>query len=388
LNTNQYVIVRPDHLFLLYRQSVGLVNSGPPRIFEDLSPNLKLPAGFPLTLTIYPLGTPPLSYQWQFIGANLTNSSRIAGAQTQSLTVAPAFSGDVGTYRVIVTNSLGSATSIVCSMTVGRDAFSAAAGWTRNGNATPVTNNSVKLTDGNGGEASSLFLNYPQYVGAFLASFIYQDVGGGGADGCAFVLHNAPPGPSALGGGGGSLGCNGISPSLAVEFNIYSSYGAGMAVRPNSQTGPPYAGTGSVNLAGGHPIGVSLFYNGAILSATLTDTVTHATFATNTAVNIPALLGTDIAYVGLTGADGGIASTQVITNFQFASLASLTVGTTGTNTVVTWPNSVSGFVLQRTLAPGAPWLAVTDSVVLDSAGNNAVTIPPQTGARFFRLATP
>jgi hypothetical protein len=30
LNTNEYVVVRPDHLFLLYRQAVGLVDSGAP----------------------------------------------------------------------------------------------------------------------------------------------------------------------------------------------------------------------------------------------------------------------------------------------------------------------------------------------------------------------
>lgn len=54
LNTNEYVIVRPDHLFLLYQQAVGLVDSGAPRIVGDLPANLKLPAGFPLALTIYP----------------------------------------------------------------------------------------------------------------------------------------------------------------------------------------------------------------------------------------------------------------------------------------------------------------------------------------------
>jgi hypothetical protein len=389
LNPNEYVVVRPDHLFLLYRQSIGLVDSGAPRVFEDLPLTSKLPASFPLTLAIYPLGSQPMTYQWQFNGTNLTNSAHVAGAQTGSLVVSPAFPGDAGQYQVIVSNSLGSATSVLCGVTIGRDAFSAAAGWTRNGNAGPVANNFVRLTDGNGGEASSVFLNAAQYVGAFVASFTYQDVGGGGADGCAFVLHNAAAGPSALGGGGGSLGCNGITPSLAVEFNIYSSYGVGMAVRANSQTGPPYTPAGSVNLASGHPISVLLSFNGTTLSTTLTDLVTHAAFTTNSAINLIGFLGTNVAYVGMAGADGGISSTQGITNFQFTSLTSLSGRTTETNTVVlSWPNSAGGFVLQQTPALGSPWTVATDSVVLDSNGNNRVTIPAQAGTSFYRLATP
>jgi hypothetical protein len=272
---------------------------------------------------------------------------------------------------------------------VGRNAFSAAAGWTRNGNAGLMTNNSIKLTDGKGSEVSSAFLNYPQYIGAFRASFTYQDVGGGGADGSAFVLQNAPAGPLAIGGGGGSLGCNGITPSLALELNIYSP-NVGMALRANSTTGPPYMSTAPVNLAGGNPINVSLSYNGTTLSITLTDLVTHATFATNSLINIPSTVGNSIAYVGVTGADGGISSTQVITNFQFASLTSLSSLLAGPSAVsLIWPNSAAGLVPQQTSAIGSiTWTTLTNAVLLDGSGNNQLTIPAQAGAAFFRLATP
>ena len=389
LDTNKYVIVRPDHLFLLYRQAAGLLQSGAPRIFGDLSSAAKLPAGFPLALTVYPLGSQPLSYQWQFNGANLTDNVHVAGSQTPTLGVAPAFLADTGQYQAIVTNSLGAATSAVCNLTLGRDAFSAPAGWTRNGHAGPVTNNSVKLTDGNGGEVSSVFLSAPQYIGAFVASFTYQDVGGGGADGCAFVLQNAGAGPAALGGGGGALGYGGLAPSVAVEFNIYSANGVGMALRTNGQTGSPYGSTGSVNLAGGDPINVSLSYNGTTLSMTLTDAVAHTTFATNAAMNLVGTLGTNAAYVGVTGADGGISSTQVISNFQFACLTSLSIQPSPPQTVgIAWPNSAGGLVLQQSPALGAPWASVTDSVAINSDGSNQVMLPAQTGTGFYRLATP
>jgi hypothetical protein len=280
-------------------------------------------------------------------------------------------------------------TSAVCSVTVGRNALNAAAGWTRNGNVGPLTNNSVKLTDGRNGEVSSLFLNYPQYIGTFAASFTYQDVGGGGADGCAFVWQNASAGPLAIGGGGGSLGCDGISPSLALEFNIYSSYGVGMALRANSQTGAPYLSTAPVNLAGGNPISVWLSYNGAVLSITLTDLVTHASFGTNALVNITGIIGTNTAYVGLTGADGGISSTQVITNFQFASLTSLSARAQGADSVsLIWPNSAAGLVPQQTSQPGSAWTTLPGPVLLDTNADNQLLLPALSGLRFYRLATP
>jgi hypothetical protein len=389
LNTNEYVVVRPDQLFQLYAQSAGLSQTGAPYIFGNLPQTWKSPAGFPLTLTIYADGSQPMSYQWQYNGANLTNSLRVTGTQSQTLSVTPAFPGDSGNYQVIISNSLGSATSALCSVTFGRDAFSAAGGWSRSGNAGPITNSQVVLTDGNGGEDSSVFLNHPQYIGAFVASFTYQDVGGGGADGCAFVLQNATMGPTALGGGGGGFGLSGISPSVALEFNIYSSYGVGMALRTNGQTGAPYSSTASVNVAGGNPISVSLSYNGQTLSATLTDTVTHATFATNAAMNISQILGTNIAYVGMTGADGGVNSTQIISNFQFASLVSLSTQTIGTNTVAfMWPNSAGGLVLQQAPTLRSAWTTVTNPVTDFVNGQNQVIIPVQTGSEFYRLATP
>jgi hypothetical protein len=342
-----------------------------------------------LTLTVYPDGTQPFSYQWLFNGAAMMDGPRVSGSQSQNLTVAPAFLGDAGQYQVIVSNSINSAASMVSSVTVGRDDFSSAAGWSRNGRASPLTNNSVALTDGNPSEASSVFLNYPQSVGAFVASFTYQDIGGGGADGCAFVLQNSAPGPWALGAGGGGLGYGGISPSVAVELNIYSPNSVGMTVRTNGQTGGPYSSTSPVNLAGGNPISVSLSYDGAKFSITLIDTVTGARFSTNAMLNITSVLGTNTAYVGMTGADGGISSRQVIRNFQFASLTSLSSRSSATNTaILTWPNSAAGFILQQASTPGPPWTAVTDSVALDASGNNQVNISPSVESRFYRLATP
>jgi len=389
LNTNEYIAVRPDQLFILYRQWANLVNAGAPRIIGDLTATLSVPAGFPLSQVIYPLGAQPISYQWSLNGKALANNAVTTGSQTATLNVIPAFAAGTGQYQVLVSNSSGVAVSKLCSVSVGRDSLSNTAGWIRNGNAGPLTNNSVKLTDGNGSEASSVFLSSPQFMAAFLASFTYQDVGGGGADGCVFVLQNSSAGPLALGAPGGVLGYGGLGPSIALEFNIYSPNGVGMALRTNGLTGSPYNSTGAVNLAGGHPIATSISYNGTELSITMTDTVTYASFTTNAAINIAGILGTNTAYVGLTAADGGIASTQVITNFQFAGLTSLTGAITTPNTVqITWPNAVGGLVLQQSSALGSAWTTFTNQILLSTSGSNQAIISAPAKASFYRLITP
>jgi hypothetical protein len=69
-------------------------------------------AGDSATFTALAAGSAPLSYRWQF------NGSDIAGATTNTLTKPGLLPTDGGNYRLIVTNSLGSATSVVATLTV------------------------------------------------------------------------------------------------------------------------------------------------------------------------------------------------------------------------------------------------------------------------------
>jgi hypothetical protein len=98
-------------------------------------------------------------------------------------------------------------------------------GWTLNGdtvNGGPsISNNVFTPTDGTAGEDRSARFDFPLYVGGFQASFTYQDVSGGGADGTAFVIQNSTSGAAATGGAGGDLGYVGIAPSVAVLLDIY-----------------------------------------------------------------------------------------------------------------------------------------------------------------------
>ena len=252
----------------------------------------------------------------------------------------------------------------------------------------------MTLTDGLLNEDASVFLNYPQYIGSFFASFTYQDVGGGGADGAVFVLQNDPRGPAALGGGGGGLGYNGITPSVGLEFNLYgpnspSASNSGIAFRPNGATGTPYTDSTPVNPASGNPIGVTVRYDGTTVSLTMTDTVAHVSFSTNYVVNLPILLGTNTAYVGITGADGGVASTQLISNFYFAPMPAISfTGVSPGVLQLSWPASAGGLVLQSTpnLLTGS-WTTVPNPVTLIN-GQNQVQNLPLIGSQFYRLGLP
>ena len=374
--------------------------AGAPQVMLDLPTSVAQPAGLPLSLAVYATGTQPITYQWKRNGIDLADNSMINGSHSSVLTLAEAFANDAGTYQLAMTNSAGSALSTACAVSVTRIQPNNGAAWTQNfnnGNGTPlpvVSSDIVTLTDGLVNEATSLSLNYPQYIGAFVASFTYQDVGGGGADGAAFVLQNDPRGAAALGGGGGGLGYSGITPSVGLEFNIYagnspSAGNSGIAFRLNGATGAPYSDSSPVSPASGHPIGVTVRYDGTTVSLTMTDTVAHVSFSTNYVADLPTLLGTNTAYVGITGATGGVGSTQRISNFYFAPMPAMSFGQVSPGVFhLSWPASAGGLALQSTadLATGS-WTTVPNPVTLVN-DENQVQISTATGSQFYRLGLP
>ena len=63
-------------------------------------------------------GTSPLIYQWRENGTNLANGGDISGATTNVLTFTAAMTNNSGNYRLFITNSYGSITSAVATLTV------------------------------------------------------------------------------------------------------------------------------------------------------------------------------------------------------------------------------------------------------------------------------
>jgi hypothetical protein len=143
--------------------------------------------------------------------------------------------------------------------------------------------------------------------------------GVGGADGMAFVMHNASTGVNAIGTAGGGVGYDGISPAVVVEFDTYEN---GWDANANhvaitrgsadhtvaSNSGLPVVTNPPVTLKSGSNIYVWIDYVASThtlrvyLSATSTKPGT-ATLST-TSVNVATLLGSQM-YIGFTGSTGG-----------------------------------------------------------------------------------
>ena len=229
-------------------------------------------------------------------------------------------------------------------------------GWTVNSTVNPsipITNDVLTLTDnstwaGTGPfETRSAWSNNKVSISSFIASFVYTAGGNKAADGVTFCLQNAAAGLGALGGGGGNLGYQSITPSAAVPFNIFPNTSQTGATLWTGGALGAYQTTGSVNIASGDPIQVTLNYNGTSLVENLLDLSNSATFSTTYAgVNLPTIVGGTLAYVGFTGAQGGSYATQTISNFNF-SVAS------GSN-----------------ILPTATALSVAASATFDLGGNN------------------
>ena len=121
------------------------------------------------------------------------------------------------------------------------------------------------------------------------------------------------------------LAYQGIANSVAVKFDLYNNSGEG-----NDSTGlytdgavptvpaVDLSSTGSTcTAATSWPCNWSI--TGPHLTMTLTDTVTNATVTEIFTVNIPSIVGGNTAYVGFTGATGGLSAAQNVLSWTYTS---------------------------------------------------------------------
>jgi hypothetical protein len=396
-----------DSYYLQVANSYGTVNSqsvsvnvvqGAPVIEQDITPSAATAlGGSSVTFSVGVDGTVPFTYGWQLNGVAVTNNGRISGANSNVLTIASVQAADAGTYQLFVTNSQGNNHSSQATLTVApilgfNDNGS---GWFAQGSTLSwMGNNVLQLTDDAGSEDSATFYDSPVYVGGFEASFTYQVVTGptSSADGATFCIQNDPRGTAAIGAGGGGLGVGTttpISPSVELEFNIYSGNGVGGVGVSFDQAGTigPAISTTPLVINSGDDINALVTYQSGAATVTLTDATAGTQFATSTNVNIPAVLGTNIAYVGFTGSDGGSKSTQQVSNFNFISLwPALTARVTGGNLLLSWPSAIGGYVLQETpvLGSSAEWTTVSATPTVVN-GQNEISVPVSGTPAFYRL---
>ncbi len=78
----------------------------------------RVAVGGTATFTVQASGFEPLSYRWQRNQLDLTDGGKISGATTSTLQVANCGADEMGSYRCVITNAYGSATSNPATLTV------------------------------------------------------------------------------------------------------------------------------------------------------------------------------------------------------------------------------------------------------------------------------
>jgi hypothetical protein len=74
--------------------------------------------GASASFSVSAMGFPPPGYQWRLNGTSLSNSDRISGVNSPTLTLNALVTADTGNYDVVVTNAYSSVTSIVATLSV------------------------------------------------------------------------------------------------------------------------------------------------------------------------------------------------------------------------------------------------------------------------------
>jgi len=242
--------------------------------------------------------------------------------------------------------------------------FASATGLNLLGNAV-VTNNTLQLSAASSGiQDNAVWFTTPVNIQAFTTDFYFQETSALGY-GFTFTLQNSPAGLDALGSGGAGLGYQGISSSVAVKFDFCDTSGQGVDstgfyINGAAPTVPSIDLTSSgIKLISSDILHASIAYDGSTLTLTLSDTVTGAVFTTSMAIDIPATVGSNLAYAGFTASTNAKSATQSILNWTYVAAGG---GVVSTPTFVppkgTYPGPQSVQIMDAT--PGASIYYTTD----------------------------
>jgi autotransporter-associated beta strand protein len=180
----------------------------------------------------------------------------------------------------------------------------------------------LTITTAMNSEAHTAWYATPVPVGPFTATFRYsQSNNSNPADGITFGFQNQSG--TAIGGGGGALGYQGITPSAAMTLNIYSGAGnLGPGFSTNGSAPGGYLDPTPVSLLTaqtGNEVVVTITYDGANVTVKLVQGANSFT-SPAIAANLAGIVGST-AFMGFTGGTGGLNAQQVIDQFSYNFLA-------------------------------------------------------------------
>ena len=236
----------------------------------------------------------------------------------------------------------------------------------------------VRLTVSAISQVGALYTSEPQSVGqGFDTTFQYAiSPITGGADGMAFVIQNDSA--TALFSNGGQLGYHGMARSLVVEIDNYTNGNwadpAGQHLSIHGLIGQPNSadeltaslGVVSVSVTGLHTMRVR--YDGTTFEVYLDD-LDNPLMSVD--LNLSEYLEGDDAWVGFTGATGGL--TQAHEVFSWSMTTSGQVGTPFTrgdlnlDGSVNLPDAIYG--LSSLFVPGSPFPGCADSADCNDDGS-------------------
>ena len=138
-----------------------------------------------------------------------------------------------------------------------------------------------------------------------------------------------------------------------------------------------------VVLSSGDSINANMTYDGVNLILTLTDIVVNKTFTHTFPINIPATIGSNVAYIGFTGGSGGESSSQKILSWTFTSQSGSVTqtpafspagGSFATAQQVTLSDGTAGAVIYYTIDGSVPTTSSTVYSSPISVDSGTVTI--------------
>ncbi|HZM06209.1 MAG TPA: immunoglobulin domain-containing protein, partial [Candidatus Saccharimonadales bacterium] len=169
--------------------------------------------GTPASFMAVAGGEPSLSYQWQLNGTNLADNSIYSGSISNTLNLAAALTNTQGNYIVVVSNSYGSITSAVATLSYG---FQAVSTFNYSGVVQTyivpagVTQLGLSVIGGNGASSAGLGGEGGSAIGIIsvnISNVLQLSVGGGGQSGIGgnspLAGYNGGNGPA--GGGAASI---------------------------------------------------------------------------------------------------------------------------------------------------------------------------------------
>jgi HYDIN/CFA65/VesB family protein/centrosomal CEP192-like protein/Ig-like domain-containing protein len=329
--------------------------------------NQTVTAGQTATFTVVASGTTPLSYQWQKNGAS------ISGATASSYTTPATTTADSGsTFRVVVTNTAGTATSNAATLTVNpapAPAIQVSSTSINFGNDVVGTSTSQSLIVTNTGTATLSISQISASPSAFSVSgfslplsvnagqqttitVAFVPTAVGSVSGSISIVSNAPTSPTSV-----SLSGSGIAAIVTLGINPTSlSYGSvttGTSSAPQTVT---VANTGNANVTIS-----SITLSGAGYSMTGGNapvTLTPSQSLTLSVVFDPTAAGT---------ANGSIS----IASNATGSPATVTLSGTGVTPVqhsvaLNWnasTSTVSGYNVYRSTVSGSGYVKVNSTLV-------------------------